>query len=67
MHDRLVGGHFSGETTTQNILRVGYYWPIIFKDSHAYSWSCDIYHKLARRESKVVVPLQPVVVEEPFE
>jgi hypothetical protein len=47
-------------------LRVGYYWPTIFKDTNAYSPSCDIFQKYVGRESGFVVPLQPVFVEEPF-
>jgi hypothetical protein len=58
---------FSGDTTTHKILRVGYYWPTLFKDAHAYSRSCDIFQKSTGRERKEVVPLQPVVVEDPFE
>jgi hypothetical protein len=37
LHDGLTGGNFAGETTTHKILRVGYYWPTVFKDAHAYS------------------------------
>jgi hypothetical protein len=48
-------------------LRVRYYWPTLFKDAHAYSQSCEACQKYVGREYKVVVPLQPVVVEEPFE
>jgi hypothetical protein len=31
-HGGACGGHLSGLETTQNILRVGYFWPTIFKD-----------------------------------
>ena len=31
-HRGECGGHLSGLSTTQNILRVGYFWPSIFKD-----------------------------------
>jgi hypothetical protein len=67
MHDGPVGGHFSGDTTTHKVLRVGYYWPTLFKYAHAYSRSCEACQKVAGREYKVVIPLQPIVVEEPFE
>jgi hypothetical protein len=40
LHDGLVGGHFSIETTTQKILRDGYYFPTIFKDTRAYPRKC---------------------------
>jgi hypothetical protein len=31
-HTKACGGHFSGLETTQNILRVGYFWPTLIKD-----------------------------------
>ena len=36
LHDGPAGGHFSGDTTTHNILRAGYYSPTLFKDAHAH-------------------------------
>jgi hypothetical protein len=66
MHDGPAGGHFLGDTTTHNILRVGYHWPTLFTDAHAYSQRCKACQKYVGREYKVVVPLHHVVVEEPF-
>jgi hypothetical protein len=40
LHDGPTGGHFVGETTTYKILRVGYYWPTLFMDAHAYARKC---------------------------
>jgi hypothetical protein len=37
LHDGLVGGNFARETTTQKILREGYYFPTVFKYAHSYS------------------------------
>jgi hypothetical protein len=31
-HTGACGGHLSGLATTQNILRVGYFWPTLIKD-----------------------------------
>ena len=31
-HGGACGGHLSGLSTAQNILRAGYFWPSIFKD-----------------------------------
>ena len=31
-HEGACGGHLSGLSTAQNILRAGYFWPLIFKD-----------------------------------
>jgi hypothetical protein len=67
LHDGPMRGHFDSETTSYKILRVGYYWPTIFKESHAYSHKCKVCQKCDVEETKFVVPLQPMVVEEPFE
>jgi hypothetical protein len=34
LHDGPMGEHYGGDTTTHKILRVGCYWPSIFKYSH---------------------------------
>jgi hypothetical protein len=45
----------------------GYYWPTLFKDSHAYAWKCQECQKAAGRERKPAFPLQPVTIECPFQ
>jgi hypothetical protein len=32
-HEGVVGGHYAGKGTNQNILRAGIWWPAIHKDS----------------------------------
>jgi len=34
LHSGYGGGHFTARTTAHKILRVGYYWPTFFFDSH---------------------------------
>jgi hypothetical protein len=36
LHNGPTGGHFKGDTTTHTILHTLYYWPNLFKESHAY-------------------------------
>ena len=67
LHDGLVGGHFSGDTIAHNILRVGYCWPTLFKDSHAYVRKCDTCQRSGGRQAKTTGSLQLVIVPEPFE
>jgi len=67
LHDGPVGGHFGGDTIAHKILHAGYYWPTLFKDAHAYAKKCKFCQTLAGRERKPTFPLQPVVIEEPFE
>jgi hypothetical protein len=42
LHDGLKGGHFIGEMTINKVLRVGYYWPTLFKDAHDYAQKYQI-------------------------
>jgi hypothetical protein len=67
MHDGPFGGDFLGDMISHNVLRVGYYWPTLFKYDHVYSRSCKACQNIEGREFKVSLPLHPVVVEEPFE
>jgi len=34
LHSGHCGSHFAARTTAHKILRVGYYWPTIFFDTH---------------------------------
>ena len=43
LHDGSACGHFSRETTAHKVLREGYYWPTLFKDSHAHARKCEIF------------------------
>lgn len=67
LHDSPAGGHFSGETTTHKVLRVGYYWPTLFRDAHAHARKCQICQVNASREKRHAFPLHPVTVQNPFE
>ena len=67
LHDGPVGGHLSGETTAHKVLRVGYYWPTLFKDAHAHAHKCEICQVNAGRERRPAIPLQPVTIKNPFE
>ena len=67
LHDGPARGHFSGDMTTHNILRAGYYWPTLFKDGHAHVRKCDIYQRCGGRQAKEARPLKPVMITEPFE
>eukprot|EP00253_Pinus_taeda_P015359 PITA_15359 len=67
MHDDPAGGHYGGETTTHKILRARYYWPTVFRDSHAYACKCKVCQTATRRERKTVVPLRPVTIYRSFQ
>eukprot|EP00253_Pinus_taeda_P032841 PITA_32841 len=40
LHDAPAGGHYAGDATAHKILRAGYYWPTLFKDSYSYVRKC---------------------------
>jgi hypothetical protein len=45
LHAGEASGHFSGDTTAHKVLRAGYYWPTLFKYSHALCRKCIICQK----------------------
>jgi hypothetical protein len=61
-----VGGHFSAKTIAFKIIRKGYYWPSIFRDSYNFSRSCDKCQKFVGKECLSAMPLQPVLPDFPF-
>ena len=67
LHDGPTGGHYAGDATAHKILRAGYYWPILFKDSHNYVRKCQVYQTTAGRQNKPSLPLQLVTIEQPFD
>ena len=67
MHDGPVGGHYGGETTPHIILRARYYWPTVFRDSHAYAQKCKVCQTTAGRERKSCIPLRPVMIYRSFQ
>ena len=66
-HDSACGGHFLGQLTGQKILRVGYFWPTMFKDSHAYVRECDACQHYARNDLRMEMPLHISLPLVPFE
>ena len=67
LHSGPAGGHFGGETTTHKILRAGYYWPTLFRDSYTFVRKCQECQLAAGRVKKPAFPLQPVSAERPFQ
>ena len=67
LQDGPTGGHFSRDiTTSHKILRVGYYWPTLFKDAHAHVRKCDTCQGSVGRQARAAGPLKPVIISEPF-
>jgi hypothetical protein len=66
-HDGPCGGHFADKRTTYKILRMGYYWPSLFKDAKKYVKACDSCQRVGQPNHRDEMPLNPYVVLEPFE
>eukprot|EP00253_Pinus_taeda_P027329 PITA_27329 len=49
LHDGPAGGRYVGDATAHKILRAGYYWPTLFKDSHNYVRKCQVCQTAAGR------------------
>jgi len=67
LHQGPAGGHFGGETIAHKVLRARYYWPTLFRDAHTFARKCTKCQKCAGRFKKAALPLQPVLIEEPFQ
>jgi len=67
IYDGMNGGNYGGVTITHEILRAGYYWPNLFKDSHSYVKKFHQFQNSVRRKNKFSFPLQPMIIECPFQ
>ena len=65
-HRGACGGHLFGISTAQKILRVGYFWPSIFKDCVNAVKRCNHWHVFARNIRSCPDPLHPIVIIDPF-
>jgi hypothetical protein len=58
-HEGICGGHFAPTATTHKIIRAGFYWPSIFRDSYATIRKCLSCQQFSGKMKKFVMPLQP--------
>ena len=66
-HDGFCGGHYATDYTTKKILHAGYYWPTLFKDTHAFCKSCENCQKLGSISKHHIMPLNLILVIEIFD
>eukprot|EP00253_Pinus_taeda_P029356 PITA_29356 len=66
-HDGPCGGHFADKRTAHKVLRMGYYWPSIFKDAKKYVRACDSCQRMGQPNHRDEMPFNPQVILEPFE
>ena len=65
-HGGACGGHLSGLSTAQNILRAGYFWPSIFKDCVDAVKRCHPCQVFARNMHSKPARLHPIITASPF-
>eukprot|EP00253_Pinus_taeda_P008533 PITA_08533 len=66
-HDGPCGGHFADKRIAHKVLRMGYYWSLLFKDAKKYVRACDSCHRMGQPNHRDEMPLNPQVILEPFE
>ena len=65
-HGGACGGHLFGLSTAQKILRVGYFWPSIFKDCVNVVKKCHPYQVFTCNMHSHPTPLHPIITTSPF-
>ena len=65
-HGGACGGHLSRLSTAQKILRVGYFFPSIFKDCVVAVKRCHPCQVFARNMCSKPTPLHPIITVGPF-
>lgn len=65
-HDKYGIDHGSGLATANQILRVGYYWPTLFKDAHNHVRTYHVCQTVASKEKHSTLPLQQIIKVKPF-
>jgi hypothetical protein len=61
-----ISGHFAAKDIAHKILRIGYYWSSVFRDSYKFVQACVECQNFVDREKFSSMPLQPVLLYFPF-
>jgi hypothetical protein len=61
-----IGGHFFDKATSFNIIRNGYYYPLVFRDSYKFAIFCDKCQKFTGKKHLSAMPLHLVLPDFPF-
>ena len=65
-HEGSIGGHFLPRAIALRVMKVGYYWPNVFKDAHSWVRKCKRCSIFAGKDKLAVLPLQPIQVDQTF-
>jgi hypothetical protein len=66
-HNGIVGGHYVGRETAQNILCARIWWPTLHKDVKEYCQSCNVCQRVGKPSRRDEIPLNPQVTLQAFE
>ena len=66
-HSITCVGHHCWKTTARKILKVGYYWPVLFADVCTFVRASDQCQRFIGKEQIKSFPLRPVTVNGPFQ
>jgi len=61
------GGHLYWKSTSDKILRAGFYWPTLFADVKKFSMSCHKCQIFEGKRKLLPLPLKPISTEKPFQ
>jgi len=66
LDEGVSGRHFATYIITKKILNVGYWWPILFKDTHEFCKSYDSCKRIGGLKTKSLAKLVITLLEKPF-
>ena len=66
-HKGDCGGHHSCKVTANKILRAGFYWPSLFTDVYKETSTCHQCQIFDGKRKVIPLPLNPIIVEAPFQ
>lgn len=66
-HQAHCSGHFGGKKTTHKVLQSDFFWPTLFKDSHAYLLACDRCQRVGSISRRNEMHLNNILVVEIFD
>ena len=66
-HNEPFGGNYVASKATYKALKIGSYWPTLFKYVNQYVSRCDDFQRMGKPNKKHEMPLDPKVTWEPFE
>jgi transposase InsO family protein len=66
-HEGIAGGHYTGKSTTQRVLRAGLWWPTLHRDAKYYSRACDVCQRVGKPSRRDEIPLAPQMTLQAFE